>query len=62
MGLVYMNNGVEWRKESLLWVESRHTKQMNGVMKELNDKKRREREKPFHILITYLRSSLPNER
>ena len=23
--LVYMNNGVEWRKESLLWVESRHT-------------------------------------
>lgn len=62
MGLVYMPTDVEWRKESLLWVESRHTKQMNGVMKELNDKKRREREKPFHILITYLRSSLQDER
>lgn len=49
-------------KNRCLGVESRHTKQMNGVMKELNDKKRREREKPFHILITYLRSSLPNER
>lgn len=57
-----MPTDVEWRRESSFWVESRHTKQMNGVMKELNDKKRREREKPFHILITYLRSSLPNER